>query len=58
MQPVHNTSIDGVFSLIHELTAQLAAMKQELESVKSEVQELRIKCSDINSTLISLCCPK
>jgi hypothetical protein len=58
MQPVEDTSVNGASRMISELTAQMAAMKRELESVKREVQELRTKCSDINKTLISLCCPK
>ena len=58
MQSAEDTSLNGASRVISELTAQMAAMKRELESVKSEVQELRVKCSDINKTLISLCCPK
>lgn len=58
MQSAEDTSVNGAARLVNELSAQLTAMKRELECVKSEVQELRVKCSDINKTLISLCCPK
>ncbi len=57
MQPADDTLSNGVSGRIEELTLQVAALKRDLEQMRTELATVREKCSQAYRAVLAMCCP-